>query len=364
VHGGRWWFAVPTCAFGKVRSLYEKLDGKLQQAMAESTQVVGAFSAVHSAPLGDAACPDALGPDAPADFVAKPEDWCAYIDTLPGRVPGLYFYRLQTLDAAGNVSKLGPASPPVQVPEVFVPSAPVIIEAYAGTPEMRVKLAALRQSWSDFETGKSKVKPKEELEILAEFSGKATIVWSASCLDVERIGEWRIRRVQASISDEFVVKQPPDASKFPTYLVDGKVSWLFTSDQVCFVDNPGREDRSSYSVFAISKSGRAGAPSSDALVLPMPISPADGVVITGSVSAQAHPTLVQVSWTAQQWDVLVRCLIRDIGDSSWMQIGDWVPATLKSKLVPRLGQGMEVALLVKNGRGRTGITEKIVVGAA
>ncbi len=200
---GKWMFAqveagkAEPLAFAGARKAYEDLSSKQKQDIASAQHVAVAFSAVHAAPLAVAACPDTKGPDLASDKgELKPDSVCAYVDVLPGRVPGLYFYRMQAVDAAGNVSDLAlsAASPPVKVPEVFVPSAPVIVEAYAGTPEMRVELAALREAQEKWEQDKSKPKPKPEWEVTEKYAGMVTLVWSVPAVEKEKIAGWNVYR--------------------------------------------------------------------------------------------------------------------------------------------------------------------------
>jgi len=187
--------------FAGVRTVYEKLSPKAQQDIASAAHVAVAFSAVHASPLAVAACPDTKGPDLAASASAgepKPDSVCAYVDVLPGRVPGYYFYRLQAVDAAGNCSNLegSAASPPVQVPDVFVPSAPVIVEAYAGTPEMRKELAELRQAQQAWEKDNSKPKPKPDWEVTGKYAGMVTLVWAVPERETEKIAGWRVYRTE------------------------------------------------------------------------------------------------------------------------------------------------------------------------
>lgn len=320
--GKNWSVSDSKPEFRNVRELYETLTDKAHQDLADTIEVARAFSAVHSAPLGDAACPDALGPnDDPAKFVAD-AGRCAYVDTLPGRVPGVYFYRLQTIDAAGNVSNLGPASPPVQVPEVFVPSAPVIIEAYAGTPTMREELAALRVAWADFESGKSKVKPKEEWEVLEKYSGMVTLAFGVSPDALGKIAAWRIWRLELAPHDISALSTPPPVP--PPGSTDGggaqetctilsAPSVPVTSGTVSYSDTtaiPGQEY--CYTVSASSVGSHIGPRSSQARVKApkFPKRPNPVLIQSGCAKKNASDSVV-LAW-----------LPLDASTTCWVQASD------------------------------------------
>jgi hypothetical protein len=222
------WSTGDKPGFAGVRGTYEGLEAADKQKLASGAGVARVFSAVHSAPLGDAAWPDALGPDDPVGAKADPDARCAFVDTLPGRMPGLWFYRLQAIDAAGNVSAPGEASPPVEVVEVFVPSAPVIVEAYAGTPAMREELAALRVAEEDFASGKSKVKPQAEWELLEKYSGMVTLVWSVPAGEVGKIGGWSVYGHPSHLDGPVIIGlQPADTAKKE---LPGAISYSFASN--------------------------------------------------------------------------------------------------------------------------------------
>lgn len=82
-----------------------------------------AFSQVTIAPLDpdDPASADRLGPDDPAGHTLDP-DLRAYVDTLDGRAGNRYLYRAVAVDLAHNRSPLGPAGPPVWLPDTVPPA--------------------------------------------------------------------------------------------------------------------------------------------------------------------------------------------------------------------------------------------------
>lgn len=82
------------------------------------------------------------GPDDPDTFVlgdpANPladTSLCIYVDTLDGRSTNRYFYRSAYVDGANNRSALSLSSPPVWLPKVMPPRAPVFTRILAGDPD-------------------------------------------------------------------------------------------------------------------------------------------------------------------------------------------------------------------------------------
>lgn len=345
--------------FSKVREIYEGLDGKLQQTIASTKELAGAFSAVHSAPLGDAACPDALGPADPAEFVVKPTERCAYVDTLPGRVPGVYFYRLQTIDAAGNVSALGPASPPVTVPEVFVPSAPVIIEAYAGTPEMKKELADLRVAEAAYAKDKSLPKPMAEWEILEKYSGMVTLVWGLPKSEDARLSGWHVHQTDSegswlctSVPNLHFGSAMTDLGNNYTAFRPSITAQLITGFQA--------STRVVYHVAAIGTQGQASAISAPAVITASWPNPATSVVLLKDSSKSLDSGMLHLAWSSSSSTILVQCVTRAGDNDTWTPTSDWIPAMNGAADVPRPEMPFEVALLVRDAMGMVGRTPSLI----
>ncbi|WP_435158759.1 hypothetical protein [Haladaptatus sp. DFWS20] len=74
------------------------------------------------------------GPDDDPDDYPDDPDLQAYTDELDGRSTNRYFYRVGFVDDAQNVSALSLSSPPVYMPDVVPPQAPVIEQIVAGHP--------------------------------------------------------------------------------------------------------------------------------------------------------------------------------------------------------------------------------------
>ena len=75
-----------------------------------------------------------LGPDNDDSFMVDPT-LRAYVATLDGRSKNRYFFRAAYVDRANNLSALGLSSPPVHLPDVTPPRAPVFTRALAGDPD-------------------------------------------------------------------------------------------------------------------------------------------------------------------------------------------------------------------------------------
>lgn len=118
---------------------YRALSNDAQRVLAALPGVDAAFHQLTLAPLhpDDPAIANRRGPDDPATIVIDPT-LRAYVDTLDGRARNRYFYRAARIDGAGNLSALGVASPPVNLPHVVPPPAPKVarIEAREGAIEI------------------------------------------------------------------------------------------------------------------------------------------------------------------------------------------------------------------------------------
>lgn len=91
----------------------------------------------------DASHADRKGPDTPDDYLPDPHHR-AFVDTLDGRATNRYFYRAAYVDGAHNLGPLGLSSPPVYLPKVVPPRAPVITKVLGGDRQITLKWAANR----------------------------------------------------------------------------------------------------------------------------------------------------------------------------------------------------------------------------
>lgn len=122
---------------GKAQALayYRGLSNDALRVLAGLPGNERAFTQITIQPLDpdDAATADDRYPDDPEDY--RPDsDLHIYMDTLPGRSTNRYFYRAGYVDGAQNRSRLSLASPPVYLPNVEPPRAPVITKVFAGDP--------------------------------------------------------------------------------------------------------------------------------------------------------------------------------------------------------------------------------------
>ena len=104
------------------------------------------FTQITIQPLDpdDPANANRIGPDNPADFTVDPV-LRAYVDTLDGRSTNRYFYRAAYVDGTHNRSQLSLASPPVWLPNVVPPRAPVITKVLGGDRQITLKWASNRE---------------------------------------------------------------------------------------------------------------------------------------------------------------------------------------------------------------------------
>jgi hypothetical protein len=87
---------------------------------------------------------DERRPDDPAGYAPDPA-LRAYTDTLPGRARNRYFYRAVFVDGAQNASGLSNAGPPVYLPAVDPPRAPVITKVVGGDRQITIEWAPNRE---------------------------------------------------------------------------------------------------------------------------------------------------------------------------------------------------------------------------
>jgi hypothetical protein len=86
-----------------------------------------------------------LAPENQPDFVVDP-NLRAYTDTLDGRTSNRYFYRACHVDGAHNRGSLSLSSPPIYLPNVVPPRAPVITKISLGDSEATLFWASNRET--------------------------------------------------------------------------------------------------------------------------------------------------------------------------------------------------------------------------
>jgi hypothetical protein len=132
-----------------IRSLdaYKTLSNDALRVLAGLPGNERAFTQITTKPLdpNDPACTNRAGPDNPLDFPID-ADLRIYIDrTLPGRSTNRYFYRAAYVDGAQNRSLLSLSSPPVYLPNVAPPKAPVITKVEGGDRQITISWAHNRE---------------------------------------------------------------------------------------------------------------------------------------------------------------------------------------------------------------------------
>jgi hypothetical protein len=125
---------------------YRQLSDAALRVLAGLPTSESAFVQQTIKPLkpNDVANTNRLGPDNP-DELALDMNQRAFIDTLDGRSTNRYFYRAAFVDDAHNLGPLGLSSPPVYLPNVVPPRAPVITKVLGGDREITIKWASNRE---------------------------------------------------------------------------------------------------------------------------------------------------------------------------------------------------------------------------
>lgn len=129
--------------------LYDALDDATLGWLAAQPALLGAYMQVTIVPLplADPAVQDRLGPDDdPQTFSGPKPTVCAYVDTLDGKSSNRYFYRVMLLDGAQNRGPLGAPTPPVYLPKVVPPKAPVMTKIAGGEGAIALRWIASRDA--------------------------------------------------------------------------------------------------------------------------------------------------------------------------------------------------------------------------
>ncbi len=221
-----------------------------------------------------------VGPDNPPDFPVDPT-LRAYTDTVDGRSTNRYFYRAAYVDGAHNRSGLSLSSPPVYLPNVVPPRAPVITEFIGGDRQITLKWASNREP------------------DLAEYR-----VYRAD-------NESGVRdvRLMTLVHTEGVASGDP---------VDRPAEVTWTDQPI-----PGLVNFY-YRVVAVDEAGNMSMPSSVVQARAYDdLRPAPPV--WNAAVADALTSAVTLSWTAS--DAYVRCLLqrRHIEETTWSNASGWLP---------------------------------------
>ena len=134
--------------YAAASALYDKLDDVSLWWLAALPELADAYTQVtiNLLDLSDPANQDRLGPDDdPSTFAGPKPGVCAYVDTLDGKSTSRYFYSVMLLDGAQNRGAMGAPTPPVYLPKVVPPRAPVITKVLGGDRQITIQWAANRE---------------------------------------------------------------------------------------------------------------------------------------------------------------------------------------------------------------------------
>ncbi len=125
---------------------YRALSNDGLRVLASLPGTERAFEQLTSGPLDpdDVANADRRGPDSAAGY-APDGALRAYGDVLDGRSTNRYFYRSAYVDSANNRSAYSRSSPPVWLPNVVPPRAPVITKVLGGERAITLSWASNRE---------------------------------------------------------------------------------------------------------------------------------------------------------------------------------------------------------------------------
>ena len=125
---------------------YRGLSNDALRVLAGLPGVETAFMQLTFQPLdpADPALANRVGPDNPPNFPVDPT-LRAYVDTLDGRSTNRYFYRCAYVDGAHNTGPLSPPGPPIWLPDVTPPSAPVLTKVLGGERQITLRWASNRE---------------------------------------------------------------------------------------------------------------------------------------------------------------------------------------------------------------------------
>lgn len=273
-------FANDPAGNAAAASAYRALSNDAMRVLAGLPGNEAAFVQVTVQPLdpGDPSNANRVGPDNPANFAIDPTLRC-YVDTLDGRGTNRYFYRVAYIDGAQNRSAVSLSGPPVWLPNVVPPRAPVLTKARGGERQIDLTWASNREA------------------DLAAYRIYGT-------QDPAAAHDWRAMTPLATIA---VAAGDPAARPASVIWTDTPVPGLVNRwYAVTAVDDAGNESAASRIICA-----RAF----DETLPASPTLSAKWTAATPQARAQA-----QVSWTSPDETRLER---RVVGNLQWDPMGDW-----------------------------------------
>lgn len=266
---------------------YARLSNDALRVLAALPGIERAFTQVTPQPLDpeepDPSAPDGLrwrrvGPDVAAD--ALDPGLRAFVDTLDGRAVNRWFYRCAYVDEVYNVGPLGLSTPPVWLPNVTAPRAPILVRIRGGE-----RLITLE--WSS----------NREPDLVRYEIYRAD--------DDAQAGD--LRRMTLVHTEPVAAGDPADRPPTLTW-TDQPVPGLVTFGyRVAAIDDAGNRSEPSP-----AQAGRAH-------------DTAQPVVPTPSIAwvEVAGTTRAQIRWTSAD-EVLVQT--RPVGGGTWIDLSQWRPA--------------------------------------
>lgn len=185
-------FLMTPAGEAAARAAYRALSNDGLRILAGLSGNEAAFTQVTTQPLdpSDPATSNRVGPDNPPMFPVDPA-LRAYVDTLDGRGTNRYFYRAAYVDGAHNRSGLSLSGPPVWLPDVLPPRAPVFTKILGGDLQITLRWASNREAdlaaYRIYRTDKPEAARDLRLMMLVKAEGVAAgdpmarpaeIVWS------------------------------------------------------------------------------------------------------------------------------------------------------------------------------------------
>jgi hypothetical protein len=221
---------------------------------------------------------------------AEPVSTASYQDTLDGRAPSRFLYRLRAVDVAGNQSPLGGSSLPVYVPAVVAPTAPTLLEAEAG-PE------------------------------------KITIRWVENT--ETKLDHYRLYRANSPKDAEDLrtmtlhhrIAKSPSATLRPGEVAPTAVSGV--AGRLEFAELVKPNSPYWYRLVVVDSEGNRSQPSIVMQGMAFGSPPAPVTVDKAEWTPTAAGLAIRVQWTAKQ-GVDVRPQRRAAGSSAWVSSPDWV----------------------------------------
>jgi hypothetical protein len=294
-----------------------KLSHDALRVLASIPTLRSAFSQITIQPLdpADSRNADRPGPDTPSGYVSDPA-LRAYIDTLDGRSTNRWFYRSAFVDGAHNLSEeLSLASPPVYMPDVVAPRAPVITRVLGGERKVTI-------SWA----------PNREPDI-AEYR-----VLRAD--DAASAADPRLMTVVQTKTVLSVSGQPTDWSYLDTDVPPLQTVY--------------------YRLVAVDATGNASIPTAPVRVRAyddaLPTVP-DLIV---AWSTEDIPVEANISWSTTDEETLLE--MRAASELIWQSVGGWRPAGTESVSLPLatdVAWDFRLRVRKDTGAAATGATEAL-----